>query len=468
MARILHTRAGKLDRSLQLRPKAKVNPYRLLLWVVLILGGIWLLRGVNRGQVKSPFMPTPTPTRMAQSYILQAEAYFAAGKLDDPASESDAIKSYKKALEVDPTNGRVMAELARIQTYSSKFLSTDQERLARLQEARDNIRKAAELSPDDSMVQAIEAFVLDWNASSNLITVDESEAYLIEAEAAANRAYLLDPQNSLALAFYAEVLLDQQKWDQALEYARQAVERDPNSMDAHRVYATVLETVRQYRDAIAEYKRASEIAPNLTFLLLQIGLGYRNLATYPTDPNYDTALYYFDQAAQINKQLGVKDPTPYIAIAKTYTQQGEFFMASRNAETALALGPENSDTYGQLGMIYVQARNYESALPALRCAVEGCTAQENTTAVEFVDQGLLTESVAVKPLALTNLTVAYYYIRYGSVLAYLSDSTNGYCQKSNELMAKLRAFRPDDELLMRNVEDNEATCVMLSTGSQNP
>ncbi len=458
--------------QLQLRPKPKTNPYRLVLYVALIMGSIWLLMQINRGQVKSPFLPTPTPTRMAQSYIQEAEAYFAAGKLDDPSSDNDAIKAYKKAVQVDPTNGQVLAELARIQTYSSKFLSTDQQRLARLQEARDNIRKAAELSPDDSMVQAIKAFVLDWNASSNLITTDESNAYLAEAEAAANRAYLLDPANALALAFYAEVLLDQQKWDQALEYAKQAVERDPNSMDAHRVYATVLETVQQYRDAISEYQRASELAPNLTFLLLQIGLGYRNLAvpsvnTDHYDPNYDTALYYFDEAAQINKQLGVKDPTPYIAIAKTYTQIGQFYAASRNAETALQLSPDNSDTYGQLGMIYVQARNYESALPALRCAVEGCTAEENQTAKDFVNEGLLTESVAVKPLELTNLNVAYYYIRYGSVLAYLYTSTNGYCEKSNQLMAKLRAFRPDDTLLMQNVADNEATCTILS-GSVSP
>ncbi len=467
MAKEYITKVRKGNNQLQLQPKPVVNPYRLLLWVALILGGFWMLMEVNRGVVKSPFLPTPTPTRMAQSYIQEAQAYFIAGKLDDPSSDNDAIKAYQKAMLVEPGNGSVLAELARIQTYSSKFLSTDQERLKRLQEARDNIRKAAEMAPDDSMVQAIKAFVLDWNASSNLITQDESQAYLVEAEAAANRAYLLDPGNALALAFYAEVLLDQQKWDQALEYARQAVERDPNSMDAHRVYATVLETVQQYRDAIAEYKRASEIAPNLTFLLLQIGLGYRNLAVTPEDKNYDTALYYFAQAAEINKQLGVKDPTPYIAIAKTYTQQGQFYIASRNAETALALAPSNSDTYGQLGMIYVQARNYESAMPALQCAVEGCTADENTTAKEFVAEGLLKESVAIQPLELTNLNVAYYYIRYGSVLAYLSDATNGYCAKSDQLMAKLRAFRPDDTLLMKNVEDNEATCKLLS-GSSNP
>jgi tetratricopeptide (TPR) repeat protein len=435
--------------------KNRTNPYRVLFLVGLILGAVWLLLRVERGQVNSPFMPTPTPTRMPQSYIMEAEAYFDAGKLDDPASDQDAIGAYQKALEIDPENALVWAELARIQTYSTSLLSTDQERLDRLQSAQESIDEAARLAPDDSTVQAIRAFVLDWNASSNLITPDQRQDFLIEAESAANRAFLLNPDNALALAFYAEVLLDQQKWDQAREYAEQAVERAPDSMDAHRVYATVLESIGAYRDAIDEYKQAAVITPNLTYLYLRIGLGYRHLQVY------DTALEYFERAANINEQLGVKDPLPYIAIAKTYAQQGEFFIASRNAEKALSFNPTSADTYGQLGMIYVQARNYEAALPALKCAVDGCTAEENETAMLFFEQGLLDESVSVEPLALTNLTVAYYYVRYGSVLAYLSSTENGYCERSQELMNELRAVYPDDPLLIQNVEDNEATCHLL-------
>ena len=444
------------------------NTTRWLLWIALILAGIWLLLALDRGEVTSPFDPTPTPTRAAQSYILEAQAYFQAGKLDDPNSENDAIDTYRKAVSVDPENVLVLAELARIQTYSSSLLSTDQERLARLEEARDNVRRAVEVDPDNSTAQAVKAFVLDWNASSNLISLDQREAYLVEAESAANRAYLLDPENALALAFYAEVLMDQQKWDQALEYAEQAVNRSPGMMDTHRVYATVLESTGAYRAAIEEYEKASDIAPNLTFLLMRIGLGYRNLAnraatTSQANGLYENALFYFDRAANINKQLGVKDPTPYIAIAKTYTQQGQFFVAARNAETALVYSPSSADTYGQLGMIYVQARNYESALPALRCAVEGCTAEENITALEFMDQGLLEQSYTVAPLELTNLNVAYYYIRYGSVLAYLSDSENQYCAKSLQLMNQLRTVYGEDPVLMDNAAEVEATCALLTT-----
>jgi tetratricopeptide (TPR) repeat protein len=440
--------------------RSKSNPYRILFWTFLILGAAWLLLLLNRGQVQSPFNSTPTPTRSPQSYIMAAQAYFAAGKLDDPSSDQDAIGAYQKALEIDPGNALVWAELARIQTYSSSTLSTDQERLDRLQEALTSVEKGVALAPDDSTVAAVYAFVLDWNASSNLISPDEREAYLAHAETTANRAYLLDPENSLALAYYAEVLLDQQKWDQAKQYATDAVQRAPDSMDAHRVLGTVLEAWGYYRDAIDEYIKASQITPNLTFLYLRIGLGYRQLA-YKQNQLYNTALEYFEKAATINQQLGIKDPYPYIAIAKTYAQQGEFFIASRNAEKALSFDAANADTYGQLGMIYVQARNYETALPALRCAVDGCTAEENETARLFVDDGILKESTAVQPLPLTNLNIAYYYVRYGSVLAYLSTPENSYCSHSLELMTQLRLTYPDDPVLMQNVEDNEATCRSL-------
>jgi tetratricopeptide (TPR) repeat protein len=228
-------------------------------------------------------------------------------------------------------------------------------------------------------------------------------------------------------------------------------------MDAHRVLGLVLESWGYYRDAIDEYLKATQITPNFTYLYLRIGLGYRQLQVY------NTALDYFEKAANINQQLGIQDPYPYIAIAKTYAQQGEFFIAARNAEKALSFDPANADTYGQLGMIYVQARNYETALPTLRCAVDGCTMAENEVVRLFKDNGMLptATSVSVQPLALTNLNVAYYYVRYGSVLAYLNSPENNYCTHSLELMTQLRLAFPDDPVLMKNVEDNEATCRSL-------
>jgi tetratricopeptide (TPR) repeat protein len=441
--------------------KASFNIYRFMILVVLIIAGMWILLGYERGQVQPAFQPTPTPTRTASSYFEEAQAYFQSGKLDapDPAPPAppnpDAIDTYRRALQTDPTNALAWAEMARIQTYSITMLSSDAQRRQRLEEALESIDKAVQLNPDDSTVHAVRAFVLDWNASYASDT--EAQSLLKDAEGEAVRAYQLDPDNALALAFYAEVSLDQQKWQQAEQYAARAVELAPDSMDAHRVYATVLESIAQYRLAIEQYLKASELNPNLTFLYAYIGRNYLRLRVY------DRALEYFAKAADINEQLGVRNPIPYLEIAKTYTQQGEFFIASRNAEKALSFDPSNPNTYGQLGIIYIKSRNYEGALPALRCAVKGCSADENEVATRFVDEGLLEESLSVEGLPLTNLTVAYYYVEYGTVMAFLSRPTQNYCSEAQAVLDEVRAEYSSDPILMSIVEDSEGICRRLAS-----
>jgi tetratricopeptide (TPR) repeat protein len=454
--------------------KSGINIYRIMLWVGLILAGVWVLLGFQRGQVKPLFLPTPTPTRVASSYIQEAQAYFEAGKLYDPdppepaPPNPDAIDAYREALEIDPDNDRAWAEIARIQTYSINMLSSDAERQASLDEALNSINKAVELNPDDSTNHAIRAFVLDWNAS---YARDEAEAaeLLKEAEGEAVRAYQLDPRNALALAYYAEVLLDQQKWLQAEQYAAQAVALDPSSMDVHRVYATVLESLGQYNSAIKEYLQAIDINPNLTFLYVYIGRNYARLASNnPQSPLFGTALDYYAKAADINAQLGVTNPIPYIEIAKTYSQMGEFFIAARNAEKALSFDPTNANTYGQLGIIYLRSRNYEGSMEALRCAVVGCTAEANETAKNLVEQELLTSSVGVEGLPLTNLTVAYYYVEYGTVLAFLSRPNQNNCPEAIDILEQVRAQYSDDPILMSIVADSEGICERVGGGAPPP
>ena len=155
------------------RPQS--NLYRMFLWIVLILGGVWLIRQVQIGDVKPLFLPTPTPTRTSDSYALEGDAQFTAGQLDA------AIKAYQEAVRVDPNNAGIWIKLARIQTYSTRLLVTDDAIRARLAEALASAEKAVELAPDDSMALAIQAFVLDWNANPTLYGEDQAQKNLLDA-----------------------------------------------------------------------------------------------------------------------------------------------------------------------------------------------------------------------------------------------------------------------------------------------
>ena len=82
-----------------------------------------------RGDASRSFMPTPTPTRVASSFALEAETHFQAGNLDA------AIASYQEAISINPQNGRLYAELARILTYSTESQTTDKEKQERFEQA---------------------------------------------------------------------------------------------------------------------------------------------------------------------------------------------------------------------------------------------------------------------------------------------------------------------------------------------
>lgn len=421
---------------------SKANSYRLLILLILVLGGVFVLRALSNKQIRSPFDPTPIPTRTASSYVTEAMARFNAGDLNG------SIASYKQATQLEPNNVQLWSNMAQIQVYSSNLLTTDDERRTRLQEALASIDKAVAVTPDDSTAHAIRAFVLDWN-SNPILAGDQSATLLTQAEQEAVQALQLDNQNTLALAYYAEILLDQQKWMQADQYIKQAIERDPNLMDVHRINAIIRETFRDYNEAIKEYVKAAEITPNLTFLYISIGINYRYLK------QYDRALEYFEKAARIDEQLQIKDPIPYVAIGKTYTQTGDFLVASLNMRKAIRFNPYSPDLYGQLGIVYFHARNYETAILALKCAVRGCTAQESCDLRQC--DPATDPQVTVQGMPLSGNTVVYYYT-YGSVLTGMHTPTDDKCTEAVKVLAEVRARYDGNADVMSIVQSNEQVC----------
>lgn len=438
--------------------KAETNVYRIFFLAILVLGGTWLIIQLREGQISSPFASAPTPTRNSNSYALEGDAQFTAGSLEK------AIAAYREAVRVEPNNAQAWAELARIQAYSTSLLTTDAEISARLNEALQSAQQAAKIAPDDSTVHAVLAFTLDWNANPSLLDDRHVQDLLTQADLEAIRALQLDSSNTLAMAYYAEILVDEQKWTQAEQYIKQAVDRDPSLMDVHRVYAYVLEAGGEYNLAIQEYDKAIAITPKLTFLYLRAGANYRQLGFKSLNEDtqkqlFDSSLEYFAKAAGINNELQVKDPIPYLSIAKTYSQEGEYFIAARNVQKALDFQPDNADIYGQLGIVYFKSRNYEGSIPALQCVVSGCSGEDSCkgrglTACD--DQNL---AVQVTGLPLSLSTVDYYQV-YFSVLAALGPRDPTYCPIALNTIAKVKASgyesnRPD---ITANIRAAELEC----------
>lgn len=436
--------SGKQPTFRQNKPGLNTS-YRLLVLLFLLLGSFFLIRSIKQNQIVSPFADTPVPTRTANSFEVEGNTRFVAGDLNG------AITALRQATALDPNNADLLSGLARIQVYSSGMLTTDALRRTRLEEALASIERAVKLAPDDSTAHAVRAFVLDWSSNPTLAG-DKSLKLLNDAEQEAVRAIQLDNHNALAMAFYAEILADQFKWLQAQQYISQALERDPTLMDVHRVNAYVLETLGEYGIAIDEYKKAAEITPNLTFLYLAIGANYRQLK------QNEMALEFFAKAVTIDEQLGIKDPGPYLSIGKTYAQMGEFFSASRNMFKALSYSPDNPDTYGQLGVVYYKSRNYEGSIPALKCAVLGCTPKESCEVRQCDDTK--DAPLEIKGLPLSPSTVVFYFT-YASALAGMARPNNDYCPQAKPILAQLTTIYAKDDSIMSIVNANTEICSSL-------
>lgn len=422
--------------------RGRTNPNRALILLGLLVASLFLLRSIEKEEVRSPFLPTPIPTRTAQSFALEGETHFIAGNL------TKAVEAYNEAMRLDPQNSSLKAELARILVYSSATLTTDEEKKTQLSQAQIIIDEAVESDPENSDIHAVRALVLDWNSNSDLAK-EKHDTYLAEAEQEAMRALQLNNKNAMAQAFYAEILLDQIKYIQAEQYIKQALDLGDDLMDVHRVNGAFLEASGDYGGAIAEYKRAVEINPNLTFLYISIGVNYRQLK------QYELALEYFAKAAKINEQLGLKDPLPYLAIGKTYSQTGDFYAASLNVRKAVQFNPYNPDVYGALGIVYFKSRNYESAIEALGCSIKGCDAEISCSVRNCDDAN--NPAITIEGLPLSGTTVVYYYT-YGSALAGMHRPYNNYCEEAMQILRDVRRGFSEDTVIIQIIEPSEEIC----------
>jgi hypothetical protein len=137
---------------------------------------------------------------------------------------------------------------------------------------------------------------------------------------------------------------------------------------------------------------------------------------------------------------------------------GEFFIAARNVQKALEFQPDNPDVYGQLGIIYFKSRNYEGSIPALKCAIHGCTAAESCDGRGGC--GPNDTPAQVTGLALSPSTVVYYYT-YGSVLAALSRPRDNKCPEALVVLTEVKRAYGSDPDIAGIISAGEAICASL-------
>ncbi len=382
--------------------------------------GLVLLFGYYLNQVylpsqPNPFNATPTPTRSPESLETEAQKLYQDGKL------SQAIDTYKLAIKASPQDPRLYIALARIQVFAGLP-----------QDAQASAENAILLSPENSLAHAVRGWALDFQDGKNSDALEEVD-----------KAIAIDPNNAVAYAYRAEILIDSGLFDNiddAAEASRKALNLNPDLMETRRARAYVLQYTQNAEEAIKYYKSALELAPNLAMLHMELGQNLRAVGVY------EDAIKEFTLA----NTLDPADPEPDYLISRTYGTTGEYEKALQYAETAVKDGPTEPRYRGNWGVMYYRNFKYEEAVKQLSLAIDGGTNEQG---------------FPVKPIALNDdPRIAEFFFTYGLALA----RTNN-CGKALPIAQTLQSrFPAEDELNAVILEAADSIIQICQENLDNP
>jgi tetratricopeptide (TPR) repeat protein len=371
------------------RRRRRPNYFGWAILILVLLFGYYFDQ-VYITQIDNPFEPTPTPTRSPESFVTEAEALYADGKL------LPAIESYQQAMNASPQDSSLYVAIARVQIFAGQY-----------EEAQKNAENALLLNPNNALAYGVHAWALDFQGGRNG-----------EAQASIDEALRLDPNNALVHAYYVDVLISAgfDSYAKAIDESRVALALNPDIVETHRARALILEATQNYPEALAEYQAAININPNIPILYIGEGLNYRILQVY------DKAVEAFTKANALNPA----DPLPDLYISRTYATIGDYEKAIQYGETSVQDRPDDASLRGNLGVMYYRNFFWSDAIQQLGYAIYG---------------GLTEDGVEIEGIPLVNEPlVAEYYYTYGLALARTNQ-----CGEALPIAQTIQSRVPNDE-----------------------
>jgi len=202
----------------------------------------------------------------------------------------EAIPVWRKALEVDPGDGRAHFNLG----YSLN-------RNGDLREALAEYRKACDLSPDNPVAFAEFALALAQDGQPDDAIVNY------------RKSLALDAANPKVQADLGTMLAEKGLTAEGLEHLEKAVAMNPESADAHNKLAAVLAKNGRIPEATAHLEKAVELAPDSVEYRFGLAYGLRLVG------RFDDAISQLQRAVELS---GGRDWQCYDMLGAVYSKMG--------------------------------------------------------------------------------------------------------------------------------------------------
>jgi len=287
--------------------------------------------------------PRPTATVTPDLEVAQSGcmAAYQQGDLEE------AVSQCRTLAEGSPNDINIHYQVTHLMIITSNF-GSDAERI---NSALEFAEKTINANPELPHGWAIRAMALDWSGNYGA------------ALASALHARALDENFGPTYAFLAEIYHDLGQDETALSYIEQAKTLDTGGLaiaDALRTEGLIYSDQGYWEDAIQPYQRALEIAPNHTYIAVELANNYVALN------ELDDAIGVLDGALQKNPN----DPMVLFTLANVYTRSGEKEKAFEFYHRCLDTNPDNVLCLSYLGGLQFYENDFVSAINNLKRAID--------------------------------------------------------------------------------------------------
>lgn len=169
-----------------------------------------------------------------------------------------------------------------------------------------------------------------------------------------------DPNNIRYIRKYGNVLLEQEKLNEALTQFDKALKIDPEDELSHFWRGMVLEEMERYEESLAEYTRALELKPEDDFNHFKVGSILEELG------RYEEALESYRMAIELDSSSDFYN----FKFGYVLEKMMRYEEALESYKVAIELNPENEINYFKVGNVLEKLKRYEEALESYKVAVE--------------------------------------------------------------------------------------------------
>ena len=307
------------------------------------------------------------------------EEFQATGKSE---MASQAVDSYKKALDLEPNSPVIMERLAEVYAESQRIrdavleaqqvLKIDPDNLAahRLL-SRIYVRTLGDLTSSDAQAAGIARATSELEAVMKLAPDDSDSALWLarlyrlqnkpEAAEKVLRGILEREQdNGDALEQLSQLMMDEGRSKEAIDLLTDAA-ADLSSPDIEDLLGDAYAQDKQFEKAEAAYKKAVGMDPDEPS-------HHHGLAdTLVAEQKYAEAIDQFKKLTQLEPGTAEN----YLRISQLYRQTGQFDQAETALLRAKQLSPGNLEVLDNEAMLYEQEGRYDDAAKVLTDAIAG-------------------------------------------------------------------------------------------------